>query len=50
MPANLNSRMVPCITGATLQPKRRGRASFYNVTSAGASEEMSNRIGNMEDS
>ena len=50
MPLNLKSRIVPCMTGAKLQPKRRERASFYNVTAAGVSGEMSSRIGNMGDS
>jgi hypothetical protein len=36
--------------GAKLQSKRRERAPFYNVTSAGVSVEISRRIGNMEDS
>ena len=36
--------------GRKLQPKRRGRASFYKVTSAGASDEINNRIGSMGDS
>ena len=33
-----------------LHPKRRGRASFYKVTSAGVSDEINNRIGSIEDS
>jgi hypothetical protein len=46
----LKSRIVPCMTGAKLQPKKRECASFYNVTSGGESEEISRRIGSMGDS
>jgi hypothetical protein len=52
---NLDAAELEKLNGAAhfghkLQRNQPGRASFYKVTSAGASEEINRRIGNMEDS
>ncbi len=50
MPLNLKSRMVPCITGAEATAEKTRVRLVLQRHLGGASEEMSNRIGNMEDS